>query len=82
MAGLQEKAEKRNLGEKRQPMKIITADPMPSTSSFVQETVINLNPEVKNRGTGEKGTTIGGAVQPSNRSTGPGVTAGMGGRRR
>jgi len=79
MAGLQEKADKRTLGEKRKPVKIIIADPMASTSSFVQETTINLDSKVKNRGQGEKGTTIG-AAQPVKRSSGSGVTSGMGGR--
>lgn len=80
MAGLEEKASQRDLG-KRKPTKIIIGDPLPSTSSFVKETTITLDPNVQNRGTGEKGVTMN-APTYQRRTTGPNVTAGMGGRRR
>ena len=82
MAGLKEKARGRELkSEKRKPMKLIIGTADHSTSSFVNETTIKLDPKVKGRGTGKAGLNIG-ARKRSGGTTGAGITSGMGGRSR
>ena len=79
MPGLEEKAKRRGLGEKRKTIKLIIGDATPSTSSFVQEGTIKLDPKVKTRGQGRVGVTIGRRKR-STAGSSSSVTSGMGGR--
>lgn len=64
---LKKKAKERELSGERKPIQIIIGDPLPSTSSFVEEQVIKLDPKIERaeEGSLDKPVVIESRTKPS-----------------